>query len=294
MRVDLVIRGRHIGVRDLALIRRLITEEGRSGRSHISSRLCEIWDWRQSNGRFRQIACRDLLRQLHGKGLIELPPMLRPARRPGYKNHVGRPLGIAPRPLEGTLKEWRDEIELILVQDRPTRRLFNQLTGAYHYLGYHQPTGAHLKYLASCQGEPIGCLSFGPAAWKLAPRDRFLGWSAGQREHRLSWLINNDRFLILPWVRVSDLASWLLSRCLRRLRSDWRRIYQHDLALCETFIDQHRFSGTAYAAANWIHLGQTQGRGRNDRLKQAALPVKSIWIYPLRPDFHQILRAPKP
>lgn len=289
----LIVRRRRIGPEDLQLIRRLIVEEGERGRSHLSNRLCQIWDWRQANGRFRQIACRDLLRRLHARCLIELPPLLRPARRPGYQNHGPVPELLNPVRPEAWLSEWRHRIELTRVQDPAERQLFNGLIGACHYLGYQPPAGAQLKYLAHDQDRPIACLSFGPAAFKIAPRDQFIGWSARQREERLPWLVNQDRFLILPWVQVPQLASWLLRRCLRRLRTDWQQVYRQDLALCETFVESDRFEGRAYAAANWICVGHTQGRGRNDRLQQAARPIKTIWLYPLRQDFRQPLCAPE-
>lgn len=289
---ELIIRRRRIGPGDLELIRQLILEEGHLGRSHISNRLCTIWDWRQANGHFRQIACRDLLRRLHSQELIELPAMLRPARRPGYRNVVRPPDSPNPVAVEGSLGEWRARLELRLVGSQTQAQLFNGLIGAHHYLGYQQPTGAQLKYLAYHGDRPIACLSFGPAAFKIAPRDDFLGWSALQREDRLAWLVNNDRFLILPWIRVPNLASWLLSHCLGRLRRDWQKVYHQDLALCETFIEHGRFQGCCYAAANWICVGQTRGRGRNDRFNQFGQPIKTLWLYPLREGFRELLSRP--
>lgn len=291
MQKELIIRGRRIGEEDLRLIRQLIAEEGQKGRSHLSNRLCEIWNWRQANGRFRQIACRDVLRQLHTKGLMELPPMLHAARRPGYRNRTQLPDLLDRIPLEGRLPELGGQVDLRLVQRPAQASLYAGLIGAYHYLGYRQATGAQLKYLAFYQERPIACASFGPAAWKLTPRDQYVGWSASQRQRNLRSVVNNDRFLILPWVRVAGLASHLLSRCLRRLSSDWRHLYGHDLALAESFIEQERFSGRCYAAANWICVGQTRGRGRNDQFHEGALPLKTVWLYPLRGGFRQLLCA---
>jgi hypothetical protein len=288
---EFIVRRRRIGPEDLKEIRRLIVEEGQQGRSHISERLCEIWNWRQANGRFRQIACRDLLRRLQSKSLIELPPMLKPARRAGYVNRLPRPELLDPMPFQAELGCVRDEIVLDLAQGVEQTRLFNRLIGAYHYLGYQQPTGAQLKYLAWHRGEPLGCLSFGPAAFKVARRDELIGWTDCLRPERLFWLVNNDRFLILPWVQVRGLASVLLSQCLGRLRADWQAIYHHDLALAETFVERDRFTGRCYAAAHWLCVGPTRGRGRNDRFSQSALPVKSLWLYPLRQDFREILCA---
>src|SRR2546427_8845230 len=215
-----MIRRRRIRQEDLLLIRGLISTEGHRGRSHVSNRLCEIWDWRQANGRFRQIACRDLLRQLERKGLVKLPPLLHAARRVDYQ-HVAAPVDFLDRvAVEGSLALLRQEIKVSLVQGAEPARLFKGLVGTYHYLGYQQAQGAQVKYLAKYRDRPLACLSFGPAAFRVAARDQFIGWTPQQRQARLPWVVNNDRFLILPWVDVPHLASFVLSRCLRRLRSD--------------------------------------------------------------------------
>lgn len=286
---DLVIRRRVIQPKDVELIRQLIVAEGAQGRSHLSNRLCELWNWRQPNGRYRQIACRDLLRRLEAKGLIQLPPPLSGARRAGYQNTTRLPEFWDTVPLTGALAQFRSRITLELVREPAHARVFAGLIGAYHYLGYQQPTGAQLKYLAWYGQRPIACLSFGPAAWKLASRDAYIGWSAPTRQARLDWVVNNDRFLIVPGVEIRYLASHLLAAGLRRLRADWQRVYGHDVVLAETFIEADRFRGSCYAAANWVCLGQTKGRGRNDRTYARALPVKTVWVHPLRADFRAIL-----
>ena len=286
---ELIIRRRVIEASDLELIRQLIVAEGAQGRSHLSNRLCELWDWRQANGHYRQIACRDLLRRLEARGLIQLPPPLGAARRSGYRNNTRLPELWDTLPVAGPLAEFLGRIPLRLVEDGPQARTYAGLIGAYHYLGYQQATGAQLKYLVCLEERPIACLSFGPAAWKVASRDHYIGWSAQVRQQRLAWVVNNDRFLIVPGVRISHLASHVLAGALRRLRADWQRVYGHDLALAETFIEQDRFRGTCYKAANWVCVGQTRGRGRNDRACERAVPVKTVWMYPLRADFRAVL-----
>jgi len=292
MDLEWTIRRRRIGQQDLLLIRELISAEGRRGRSFISNRLCEIWDWHQDNGRFRQIACRHLLRQLEGKGLVKLPPMLKPARRAGYVNRVPALDLLDQSRLAGPLPLLREELRIDLAEGAEAARLFKGLIGTYHYLGYQQAKGAQVKYLVRYRERPVACLSFGPAALKVAARDQFIGWSVPQRQARLPWVVNNDRFLLLPWVEVPNLASWVLSRCVRRLRSDWQRIYQQDLVLVETFIEKARFRGSCYAAANWTCIGESSGRGRNDRLHQESVPIKTHWLYALRPDYRQVLCRP--
>jgi hypothetical protein len=292
MDLEWTIRRRRIGQQDLLLIRELINAEGHRGRSYVSHRLCEIWDWRQDNGRFRQIACRDLLRQLEGKGLVKLPPMLQAARRAGYVNRVPALNLLDLSRLVGSLPSMRKELRIDLVESAEAARLYKGLIGTYHYLGYQQAQGAQLKYLVRYRERPVACLSFGPAAFKVAVRDQFIGWSVAQRQARLACVVNNDRFVLLPWVEVPNLASWALSRCVRRLRSDWQRIYQQDLLLVETFIEKGRFRGGCYAAANWLCIGESSGRGRNDRFHQESLPVKTHWLYALRPDYRQVLCQP--
>jgi hypothetical protein len=288
---DLVIRRRVIQSQDLRLIRELIEQEGAHGRSHLSNRLCELWDWRQANGHYREIACRDLLRQLEIRGLIELPPRLRAARRAGYRqrNPIQAPDLLNCAPLSSEFKEVRGQLRLQLVKDPGQLSLYRRLVGTYHYLGYQQATGAQLKYLVYFQDRPIACLSFGPAAWKIGPRDEFIGWSPQVRGQNLQWVVNNDRFVILPWVQIRSLASFLLGKVVQQLGQDWQAVYGHDLALAETFVEKHRFAGTAYAAANWICVGQTLGRGRNDRTHDHEGPSKTIWLRPLRADFRAFL-----
>lgn len=286
---DLVIRRRVIRCEDLLLIRQLLEREGAQGRTHLSNRLCEIWDWRQANGRFRQIACRDLLRRLETRGLIALPARLSGVRGAGYRNQTRTPALLNCAPLQSTLGELRDELSLQLIEDSQQLALYKGLVGTYHYLGYQQAAGAQLKYMVCLQDRPLACLSFGPAAWKIGPRDQFIGWSAQARRHQLGAVVNNDRFLILPWVQIKGLASFLLSRAGRRLRRDWQTVYGHDLALVESFVEKERFAGSAYAAANWICVGPTVGRGRNDRTHTEGAPLKSIWLYPLRQNFRAVL-----
>ena len=284
-----MIRRRVIREADLLLIQQLIEEEGAQGRSHISNRLCEIWNWRQANGRFRQIACRELLRRLEARGLIELPPRLCEARRAGYRNRTSTPDLLDYMPLRGRLREFQNQLGIQLVEDSKQLALYRGLVGTYHYLGYQQDTGAQLRYIAYFHDRPIACLSFGPAAWKIGARDQFVGWSAQARQQNLRWVVNNERFVILPWVQIKCLASHLLARAVRQLPGDWQRVYGHDLALVETFVEDQRFAGTAYAAANWICVGQTLGRGRNDRTHDQAAPIKTIWLRPLREDFRPFL-----
>ena len=291
--MELVIRNWRLLEGDLTTIRCLIQAEGSRGRTHLSRRLCRLWEWRQPNGAYREIACRDLLRQLENRNLIQLPAALHSARQPGYKNSVAAP-DLATDPMAVSLDRIKSEIRFVQVETAPQRHLLRNLLGAYHYLGYRQPTGPSIGYLVYWQDRPMACARFGPAAWKVAARDRFIGWTSEQRRLGLKRLVNNDRFLILPWVQVVHLASFLLGRMCRRLAQDWWSVYQESIVLAETFVDSERFAGTCYRAANWLWLGQSRGRGRNDRNHQGGEPIKSVWIYPLQRDFKRSLLEAAP
>lgn len=286
--MELVIRNRRLIERDLTTIRCLIQAEGSRGRTYLSRRLCRLWDWRQPNGAYREIACRDLLRQLEKRNLIQLPAALHAARRPGYQNRVQNP-NVLTDPIDLPLDRIQSEIRIVVVETAPQRHLLRDLLGACHYLGYRQPTGPSLGYLVFWKDRPLACARFGPSAWKVAARDRFIGWTSEQRRLGLKRLVNNDRFLILPWVRVPHLASFLLGRMGRRLAQDWQKLYRQSIVLAETFVDSERFEGTSYRAANWLCVGQSQGRGRQDRNHQGGEPVKSVWCYPLQRDFRRPL-----
>lgn len=288
--MELVLRNRRITREDLESIRSLIEAEGARGRTHLSARLCRLWDWRQPNGAFREIACRDLLRQLDRRGLIQLPPPRTVSRRPGYAARVRAPR-VSTERIEGPLASRRAGIRVELVQSRKSLHLVRDLLGAYHYLGYRQPTGASLNYLLWWEDRPLACARFGPAAWKVGVRERFLGWKDGQRRTQLGCLVNNDRFLILPWVRLAHLASFFLGQLTRRLARDWREVHCRSILLAETFVDTARFEGTCYRAANWRCLGHTEGRGRNDRRHQHRESIKSLWIHPLTRHWRQELEG---
>lgn len=284
---DLVIRGRQVTSPDLDLIRSLVDQYREQGRTFISRELCRIWNWQQPNGALKDMACRELLRRLDQKGLIHLPAKKIDVNR--RRKRLPPPL-VSPQihPLTGNLKEFLP-LELKMVRGSPEEALHNSLISRHHYLGYGQMVGPHLKYLAYIQERPLACLSWGAAAWKVSCRDQFVGWSSPTRSKNLFLIVNNTRFLILPWIRIPGLASHLLSRNIKVLASDWYRWYQYSPILLETFVDQERFSGTSYRAANWLSVGRTQGRGKNDRDHQRALPVKEVFLYPLKKEFREIL-----
>lgn len=276
----MIILKREISYSDLELINKLISTEGQKGRTHISKRLCQIWNWLTPNGQYRDIACRDLLRRLDRKGLISLPPMLRPARKPGYVNSTFLPSDFDKTPIQCSLSNF-SSIEAKMVRGSSNEKLYNGIIGSYHYLGYHQGNGEQLKYIIKGDDRILSCIGFGCAAYKIADRDKFIGWDRDIREFNLSKIVNNNRFLILPWVQVKNLASFILGMICRRIRQDWSNYYNREIVLVETFVEKERFKGTSYKAANWINIGQTTGRGRNDRYSKNKVPIKDIYVYPL-------------
>jgi hypothetical protein len=287
MEQNLVIRGRQVTSQDIDLIGSLVDQYQRQGRTFLSRELCRIWNWQQPNGALKDMACRELLRRLDQKGLIDLPAKKIDVnrRRKRLSPHLLPP---DIHSLTGKLTDFLP-IALKMVRGSPEEALHNSLVSRYHYLGYGQIVGPYLKYLAYIQDRPIACLSWGAAAWKVSCRDQFIGWSPCTRSKNLFLIVNNTRFLILPWIRIPGLASHLLSRNIKLLASDWYRRYQYAPVLLETFVDQERFSGTSYRAANWLAVGTTQGRGKNDRDHQSALSVKEVFLYPLKKAFREIL-----
>lgn len=275
---------------EIELIKKLISNNPTWGRKRLSIELCQIWDWRHPDGHPKEISCRDLLRRLDAKGLITLPPRLTKAYiKPGRQNHTQLRL----HDTTVIAADTKDilPIRLEIVQDGTFQgQEFKSLLEQYHYLGFDRNIGENLKYLVySQQGKLLACLLFGSAAWACAPRDQFIGWNSASRRNHLIYTTNNTRFLILPWVKVPHLASHILGLIVRRIAADWQEKYGHPLYLLETFVEKERFKGTCYKAANWIYVGETTGRSRNDRYSNLQVPIKDIYLYPLGKHFREVL-----
>lgn len=291
-----VIQGRWLGVEDLEALQRLIAEHPHWSRRRLSIALCEALNWRTVSGQLKDMSARLLLNKLAERGFIKLPP-----RQRGGGRQILRALsepelftlsaGGADL-IEGLLRALQP-LEVIPVEPRTTQaNAFICHLAQHHYLGYGGAAGQNLRYLIrDCYGRDLACLLFGAAAWKVKARDDFIGWSAEQRRERLSLIINNSRFLILPHVRVPHLASHILGTILRRLRSDWQRKYHIAPCLAETFVERERFGGVCYRAANWLRVGQSCGRSRHDRDHTMQVPVKDIYLYALCSDFKERLCA---
>ncbi len=285
MHVEFRYRGKTVDPEEIAFIREFIARNPALSRRRLSAKLCAAWNWVQANGHPRDMVCRGLLLGLHRAGLIELPaPRFSPPNPLAHRAEPAPLLELGWDRIECSLAQL-GPVEIRPVRRTPQEKLFGSLMQAHHYLGYTQPVGEHLKYLYSARGTPIACMAWSSSPRHLGPRDRFIGWSPGQRRAHVHLLAYNTRFLVLPWVRVPSLASHLLARTARMISADWQRLYHHPIHLLETFIDPERFRGGCYRAANWIYLGLTTGRGKDDQTKRANRSLKQLWVYPLGRDF---------
>jgi hypothetical protein len=287
-------RGQSISGEQIAFIRQLIADHPELSRWKLSRQLCEAWQWKQANGALRDMVCRGLLLMLHRAGEIELPPVKRTVRNRLAERKRPEPVILDNRPVRGALASITP-LEFVPVRRTSEEPLFNSLMEQYHYLGYEQPVGEHLKYLvkaSSGQGsQVIACLAWQNAPRHLKVRDRFLGWSDEARRRNVHLLAYNTRFLILPWVRVEHLASHILGRMAKLVPKDWKRLYAHPIYWLETFLDPARFSGTCYRAANWQVIGTTMGRGHRAPTFEPTRPVKQMLGLPLRRKFRKLLGA---
>jgi hypothetical protein len=285
--------GRGLNATELELIRDVVSDFPRLSRMELAHTVCELLGWRRESGRLKGRDCREFLERLEGEGLFELPQ--KQARRPlGSRTRV--PVTAAGEPGPTLCGEVGDVSPIVLerVNTQEQRLLFRELVGRHHYLGYAVPFGAHLRYLvygSRPARRVVGCVQFSSPAWRMAVRDDWIGWKDVARQRNLQRIINNSRFLILPWVKLRNLASVILSQALRRVAAEWVERYAVEPVLVETLVDSHRYVGHCYRAANFVLLGETTGRGRMDRHTQREGEApKTVWVYPLVRDAARRLR----
>jgi len=282
-------RGRTFSPAEIDEIREVIAAHREKSRWFISREICRRWGWTQPNGALKDVVCRGLLLHLAYRGLIELPPCRK--QTPYRLAHGKKPeaVQVDQTPLTGKLSDLKP-IELFQVRRTALEKLYKGLIEQYHYLGYSRPVGEHLEYLAMWNERPVACIGWSSAPRHIGCRDRYLGWNHHQRQRNLFLVVINTRFLILPWVRVPHLASHLLGLMARRICGDWKKVYHHELVWLEAFVDPALgFDGTCYKAANWIYLGNTTGRGKNDQTHKVNRSLKAVFGYPLRRDFRKVL-----
>ncbi len=287
-RPPLTFAGREFSSADWELICRITSDFAGLGITEIARTACELLEWKRPSGGLKNLECRRLIEHLAGQGLLRLPER-RGRGAPGPRRVARTARGEPPAQICGSAGEfapWRLEVVRGGQADHSgNHALFKELLDRHHYLGYRVPFGASLRYLVRSERAPenvLACLLWSSPAWKMAARDQWIGWNDDERTRHLQLIVNNSRFLILPWVRVKGLASKILAACARQLPADWEKLYGYRPLLLETLVDGERFRGTCYRAANWINLGQTTGRGRMDRAHAAhGEAVKDVYVYPL-------------
>jgi len=283
--------GQIVSAQQLSEIAEITETFPKLSRTELANTICEIFSWKRPTGKLKSVECRQFLERLEDKAIIKLP-----ACRKKYANKVkvrierSRKADLQPTVSTKLKHLW--PIRLIKVDHQEQRQLWYEYVDRYHYLGYQLPFGAQLRYFieSGATGEILGCFQFSSPAWKMAPRDRWIGWADDQRKTNLQKIVNNSRFLILPWIKVKNLASTALSLAVKSVLDDWQDAYGYRPVLMETLVDRKRFKGTCYKAANWIHVGKTTGRGRMDRdHSRDGAAIKEIYVYPLSSRFRQEL-----
>lgn len=288
MRESLTFCGRTFGRDELELMRQITAQFSALGVTEIARTVCELLEWKRPNGGLKNHECRQLLERLAAEEFLKLPALRKLGGRGPRHPHISH-VCQEPMSIECAVSEC-EPLELALVKGKAESRRWRELVKRFHYLGCCTPFGANLRYWVRNRDQELACLLWASPAWKMQPRDAWIGWSNLQRTRNLQSIVNNGRFLILPWVHVKGLASKILALSARQLPRDWETHYGSRPLLLETLVDTTRFRGTCYRAANWIHVGQTVGRGRMDREHKAdGRAVKDIYVYPLVRDARQRL-----
>ena len=278
--------GRHFTADELQALRHLIETHPSASRAQLSQQVCVMLDWLKPNGELKEMSCRVAMLRMQADGLITLPAARKRApRQPKYLSTAA----TDPEPLLTQPVHELPPLRLCQVAGAAQSRRWNETIARYHYLGYSPLAGSQSRYVVFAGERQVALLSFGASAWKLAARERFIGWPDEARQRNLHLVVNNARFLILPWIQSKGLASKILSLIQRQLPNDWQARYGYRPVLMETFVETPRHRGTCYQAANWIKVGQTAGRGKKCPTSKPILPIKDIWLYPLHKNFRSIL-----
>jgi hypothetical protein len=288
MELQIKYRGKVATTQDIEFINRVIAENPNISRRALSQKLCRAWNWVQPNGALRDMVCRGFLLTLERSGHITLPPPKCCPPNPFFHRREPKKIHIDQTPLCTTVSNLKP-LEIRQVRRTPEEGIYNGLIAHYHYLGYCQPVGEHLKYIVFAKGRPIACFAFSSAPRHIGCRDKFIGWSASIRKKNLHLIAYNTRFLILPWIVAPCLGSHLLGKIAKVVATDWQSVYRHPIYFLETFVDTEKFRGTCYRAANWVYLGLTTGRGKNDNTGKPNRSIKAVYGYGLVRDFREKL-----
>jgi hypothetical protein len=288
MEIKLKYRGHVATTEDIEIINRIIAECPDESRRSLSVKFCKAASWAQPNGNLCDMVARGYMLTLQRAGYIDLPPKKKNPPNPLADRKKPDPVDIDKTAINTNLKAILP-LEFIQVRRSKLEKLFNSLISQYHYLGYVQPVGEHLKYMVYAGQRVVGAIALSSAARHIGPRDAFIGWDAKTRKQNIHLICYNIRFLILPWVRVPYLASHILSRIASIISNDWNRLYNHPVYYIETFVDKQKFAGTCYKAANWQFLGDTKGLGKDSKSKIPNRSIKAIYGYPLSKNFRKVL-----
>lgn len=315
MDLEVRYRGKVATSQDVEFINRLILENPDDSRRALSQKICRAWNWVQPNGALRDMVCRGFMLRLESAGYIKLPPARCKSNNTGTGRKRPPKVATDKTPVITALSKLKP-LDIRQVRRTPSERLFNSLIDEHHYLGYCHPVGEQLKYVIFTGETPVACLAWSSAPRHIGCRDRFtpleitettavmhcafnnrplsltgfIGWPADIRRKNIHLVAYNSRFLILPWVRIPCLASHILGLMARVIQSDWNRAYNHPVYFLETFVDTERFKGTCYYAANWIYLGDTTGRGKDDQTNKPNRSIKAVLGYPLSRNFRELLQ----
>ncbi len=279
--------GRYFSEQEMEHIRYLIAEDKTRSRAELSRLTCQALNWLKPDGGLKDMSARVAMLRMQEDGLIQLPaprckrpdPSVRLTEQTVPKDKIEQAAGqLSPLRFERVVNKTQS-------------RLWNEYIHRYHYLGHKLLPGAQLRYIVYSQDNIISLLGFGAAAWQTAPRDKYIGWSHEQRKKNLHLIVNNARFLILPWIKSHNLASMILSKVSKILPAHWYEQYSYYPVLLETFVEKPRFEGTCYKAANWELLGQTKGRGKLGPAGKQSVPIKDLLVYPLTKDFRSLLKC---
>jgi hypothetical protein len=286
-----VFSGRTFSPEDIELIKWARKTYPKLPRHEFASTVCELLNWTTPGGRAKWHPCLAFLEQLEAEGIIHLP-VVKAIKQTAGKVKITA-FEFDTREINGEVRDF-EPIKLTVVQPGEELKRWRAYVEQYHMLGFKTVFGSRLQYFVKSGNLELGCIQFSASSWALKQRDEWIGWTVDDRKDRLNLIVNNSRFLIFPWVHIRNLASKVLSLAAHQIQEDWLREYCYAPVLLETFVDLEHFKGTCYKAANWIHLGETQGRGRMDRHKEYALSKKAIFMYPLQKDFKEILKGEKP
>ena len=290
MELKVKYQGRAATVQEVNYINKFIDDNPEHSRRRISQELCKQWNWLYSNGSLKDQVCRGYLLALERAGHITLPAKRRNPPNPLANRKKPEKVCVDESKINNPIKELLP-LHVVQVRGTPEEQLYNSLIGQYHYLGYVHPVGEQLKYIVYFGNRAISCISFSSAPRHIGSRDKHIGWDKYARGRNIHLIAYNTRFLILPWVKVKNLASYILGLVSRQISKDWLAIYQHPVYYLETFVDTERFKGTCYKAANWKYLGLTTGRGKNDKTNKSNRSLKAVWGYPLDKGFREKLNS---